>query len=202
MQMSVEATRCDPDCDTHLPTANLRVFDQIADDEVDNNFSDAGTLSLATNDSASIPVGKAPLEADAPTFDPDALRALLHDQMEKAYQGNRMVLDFDVALVREITETVRKLSRFGAHHVLDAGLSASIETAATLALRLQAAMTWYQGRVDETVDGGRNACNILNLPPEIRDLLPSMTDLSHLMIRLCDSYTKFRHVNAMTERLK
>ena len=188
-------------CDSVVPTANLRVFDQTADDEVDNRSADAGTLSLATDDSASISVG-ATLEADAPTFDPDALRALLHDQMEKAYQGNGMVLDFDVSLIREITETVRKLSRLGAHHVLDAGLSASIETAATLALRLQAALTWQLGRVDETTDGGRNACLILNLPPEVRNLLPAMTDLSHLMIRLCDSYTKFRHVNAMTERLK
>ncbi|MBI5764296.1 MAG: hypothetical protein HZA51_12310 [Planctomycetes bacterium] len=181
--------------------ANLRVVDPTTDEDAVVN-TDAKTGPRATEEAPPDSTTEAIIEPDAPTFDPNALRALLHDHMEKAYQGNRMVLDFDVKLVGEITRTVLQLSRLGAHHVLDAGLSACIETAATLALRLQAALSWQLGRVDETVDGGRNACNILNLPAEVRELLPAMTDLSHLMIRLCDSYTKFRHVNAMTERLR
>ncbi len=154
------------------------------------------TASKAPDSSA---VASQSAVSPASAFDPVALRDLLHTQIEKAYAGDRFHLDPDVQLVSEITRTVHRMSRIGTRHVLEAGLGAMIDTTSTLILRLQVAMSWHLNRIDRS-DGGRNGQLILGLSPEIRDLLPAMTDLGHLLIRLGDSYTKFKHVHLLTEK--
>lgn len=159
----------------------------------------AGVSEAHLNTKASNPGKSQSNGSPEPAYDPEALRDLLHSQIEKSYAGNRMQLEPDVQLVAAISTTIRRMSRVGTKHVLDAGLAAMIETTSTLILRLQTAVAWRLSRIDQS-DGGRNGQLILGLTPEIRDLLPSLTDLGHLLIRLSDAYTKFTHVSSITER--
>lgn len=158
----------------------------------------AGVQDSTPKTNAANPLDSQSTESPTPEFDPEALRDLLQSQIEKSYAGNRMLLEPDVQLVADITRTIRKMSRAGTKHVLDAGFGAMIETTSTLILRLQTAFAWHLSRIDQS-DGGRNGQQILGLTPEIRDLLPQLTDLGHLLIRLSDAYTKFTHVSSLTK---
>ncbi len=181
-------------------TANLSIAiapgETTIDDEADGDSVVAGAESPQTNDVALGSTAGGAIESDAPVFDPEALLAAIHTQIERAYEGNPFQPDPDVQLVAEITRTIQGLGRAGTRHVLDAGLGAMIEVTTTLIVRLQAAVAWHLNRIDQT-EGGRNGHLILNIPPEIQNLMPPLADLGLLLVRLTDCYSKFQHLNAL-----
>ncbi len=200
MELTLEAT----DRPQLNPHNSPSAFGYMATSVHGAESADAGVQATLPKTTSSNPADSSAVASQsavspAPVFDPVALRDLLHTQIEKSYASDRFHLEPNVQLVAEITRTIQQMSRVGTRHVLEAGLGAMIDTTSTLILRLQVAMSWHLNRIDRS-DGGRNGQLILGLAPEIRDLLPAMTDLGHLLIRLSDSYTKFKHVSALAEK--
>lgn len=186
MQMTVETKRCDPDCDIHRPIATLHVADDPVHKDMPPDSADAIPVSVA----------EATPETDQPSFDPQALQAALLDLVGRVYDANPMHCDPDPQLVVEITKTIQKLSRTGAQNVIESGLASAIESVTTLTLRLQTSIVLQLNRIDQ-LKGGREGYLLLTLAPEIQNLLLPLADLSHLLVRLADSYSKFQHLNAL-----
>ena len=135
------------------------------------------------------------------TTAPNDLAALydeIHAAMEAVYKSDRNYADPDAGLVAEVTSLVRQLARLGPQAVLDAGLAAMAETTVMLSLRLQAAILWHVGVIDRS-GGGHRGQDALSLPQSVQALLPAMTDLGAMVIRLTEAYAKFQHILSMTE---
>ena len=126
------------------------------------------------------------------------LYAKLHVAMQGMYASERNYADADAGLVAEATSIVRQLARLGPQAVLDAGLACMIETTVMLTLRTQAAILWHVGVIDRS-GGGHRGKDALSLPREVQALLPAMTDLGSMVIRLSEAYAKYRHVISLTE---
>jgi hypothetical protein len=128
---------------------------------------------------------------DEPTS--DQIIDAIHTCLAKAHEPPAWPCGVDEDIVGELTRRVRELSRLGPQYVLEAAFASASELVMLALLRTQASFLREVGLHDRAKSGGSDAQR-LSLPAGATDLLRVVDSLCHLVVKMGETYGKFRHV--------